>query len=138
MSIGNMMTRKPITVDPGDSLAKAATLMEQENVGAIVITERGKPTGIVTDRDLAFATCVRGLTPNNAIVTVMTHPVSTIREDEGVLDATRQMMEQSVRRLPIVDEDGKLVGLVSADDLVPLLSRELHNIAESIQAEVAD
>ena len=138
MSIGKMMTRKPITMDPGDSLAKAARLMEKENVGAVVVTERGKPAGIVTDRDLAFATCVRGLTANNAIVTVMSHPVFTIREDEGVLDATKQMMEQSVRRLPIVDEDDMLVGLVSADDLVPLLSRELHNIVEGIQAEIAD
>ena len=138
MSIGKMITRKPISVDPGDSLAAVARLMEQENVGAIVVTERDKPTGIVTDRDLALATCVRGLTPNNAIVTVMSHPVSTIREDEGVLDATKQMMDQSVRRLPIIDEDGKLVGLVSADDLVPLLSRELHNIVEGIQAEIAD
>ena len=138
MSIGQMMTRKPITIDPGGSLAQAARLMEQENVGAVVVTERGKPTGIVTDRDLALATCVRGITPNNAIVTVMSHPVYTIREDEGVLDATKQLMEQSVRRLPIVDEDDMLVGLVSADDLVPLLSRELHNIVEGIQAEIAD
>ena len=138
MSIGQMMTRKPITIDPGGSLAQAARLMEQENVGAVVVTERGKPTGIVTDRDLALATCVRGITPNNAIVTVMSHPVYTIREDEGVLDATKQLMEQSVRRLPIVDEDDMLVGIVSADDLVPLLSRELHNIVEGIQAEIAD
>ena len=138
MSIGQMMTRKPITIDPGGSLAQAARLMEQENVGAVVVTERGKPTGIVTDRDLALATCVRGITPNNAIVTVMSYPVYTIREDEGVLDATKQLMEQSVRRLPIVDEDDMLVGLVSADDLVPLLSRELHNIVEGIQAEIAD
>lgn len=138
MSIGKMVTRKPITADPGDSLAKVATLMEQENVGAVVVTERRKPVGIVTDRDLALATCVRGLTPNNAIVTVMTHPVATIREGEGVLDVTEQMMEHSVRRLPIVDEHDELVGLVSADDLVPLLSRELHNIVEGIQAEIAD
>ena len=138
MSIGKMVTRKPITADPGDSLTKVATLMEQENVGAVVVTERRKPVGIVTDRDLALATCVRGLTPNNAIVTVMTHPVATIREGEGVLDVTEQMMEHSVRRLPIVDEHDELVGLVSADDLVPLLSRELHNIVEGIQAEIAD
>jgi signal-transduction protein with cAMP-binding, CBS, and nucleotidyltransferase domain len=137
MAIGKMITRKPVTVAPDDSLAKAAKLMEQENVGAVVVTERGKPTGIVTDRDLALATCVRGVSRDDAVVAVMTHPVSTIREDEGVLDATRQMMEQSVRRLPIVDQYEHLVALVSADDIVPLLSRELHNIVEGIQAEVA-
>jgi CBS domain-containing protein len=138
MSIGRMITRKPVTIAPDASLADAAKLMEQENIGAIVVTEKGKPTGIVTDRDLALATCVRGVSRGDAVVAVMNHPVSTIREDEGVLDATKQMMEQSVRRLPIVDDHERLVGLVSVDDIVPLLSRELHHIAEGIQAEVAD
>jgi signal-transduction protein with cAMP-binding, CBS, and nucleotidyltransferase domain len=67
----------------------------------------------------------------------MTCPVSAIRQDEGVYNATQQMMELAVRRLPVVDEQGQLVGLVSLDDLLLLLGRELHNIAEGIRAEVA-
>jgi CBS-domain-containing membrane protein len=63
----------------------------------------------------------------------MNHPVVTIRDDEGVLEVTNLMMEQSVRRLVIVDEQGELVGLVSVDDLIPLLSVELGNIAEGMQ-----
>jgi CBS domain-containing protein len=63
MSIGKMITREPVALDPGDSNAKAAKLMEQENVSAVVVTERGKLTGIVTDRDLALATCVRAVSP---------------------------------------------------------------------------
>jgi CBS domain-containing protein len=138
MSIGTMIRRKAITVCPGDSLAKAAKLMEDEGVGAVVVTERSKPVGILTDRDLALATCVRGISPYNVVKTMMTSPVSTIRADEGVLDVTNLMMEQCVRRLPIVDDDGCLVGLVSADDLIPLLSHELSNIAEGIEGTLVD
>jgi CBS domain-containing protein len=132
-----MMARKPVTAHPADSIALVAKLMDRKNVGAVVITENDTPTGIVTDRDLALATCIRLVSPDEPVESVMTHPVSTLREDEGILDATKQMMEHSVRRLPVVDEHERVVGLVSVDDLIPLLSRELHHIAEGIQSEVA-
>jgi CBS-domain-containing membrane protein len=63
-------------------------------------------------------------------------PVETIRDDEGVYNATQKMMELAVRRLPVVDGVGRLVGLVSLDDLLSLLSRELRNVAEGVRAEV--
>ena len=138
MSIGKMITRKPVTVGRGESLAKTAKLMEQENIGTVVVTVEGRPAGIVTDRDLALATCVHRASPDDAIGLVMTSPVSTLREDEDILDATKQMMVQSVRRLAVVDERERLVGVVSVDDLIPFLSRALQNIAEGIQAEIAD
>jgi CBS domain-containing protein len=126
-----------VTARPHDSLADAGRLMEKENVGAIVVTEGNRPVGIVTDRDLALAVCVRGLSPQDSIQGIMACPVSTISQDEGVYTATQQLMEHAVRRLPMVDNNGNLVGLVSLDDLLLLLSRELHNMAEGIQAEVA-
>jgi CBS domain-containing protein len=137
MSLGTLITRKPVALAPADTLAKAARLMQQENVGAIVITEFDRPVGIITDRDLALAAYVRRLSPDDALRTVMTYPVATVRDDDGVVEATRLMMEQAVRRLPVVDDSGRLVGLLSIDDVIPLLSRQLHNIAEGIQAEVA-
>jgi signal-transduction protein with cAMP-binding, CBS, and nucleotidyltransferase domain len=99
-------------------------------VGAVVVTESDRPVGIITDRDLALAACVRGTSPDERVQSVMTCPVSTISKDEGVYSATQQMMEQAVRRLPVVDQSGSLVGLVSLDDLLLLLSRELQNMAE--------
>jgi signal-transduction protein with cAMP-binding, CBS, and nucleotidyltransferase domain len=111
--------------------------MEQENVGAVVVTEADRPVGIVTDRDRALAACVRGTSSDEHVQSVMTCPVSTISKDEGVYTATQQMMEQAVRRLPVVDQSGGLVGLVSLDDLLLLLSRELQNMAEGIKVESA-
>jgi signal-transduction protein with cAMP-binding, CBS, and nucleotidyltransferase domain len=78
--------------------------------------------------------CTLGTSPEARLQNVMTCPVATIRQDEGVYNATQQMMQLSVRRLPVVDDLGRLVGLVSLDDLLLLLGRELHNIAEGIRA----
>jgi signal-transduction protein with cAMP-binding, CBS, and nucleotidyltransferase domain len=110
--------------------------MDEHNVGAIVVVEQDRPVGIVTDRDLARSVCILGTSPEAHVQNVMTCPVATIRQDEGVYNATQQMMELAVRRLPVVDEVGGLVGLVSLDDLLLLLGRELHNIAEGIRTEV--
>jgi CBS domain-containing protein len=137
MSIGNLLARKVITAEPTDSLAKAARLMEQHTIGAIVVVEQGRPVGIVTDRDLARSVCSLGTSPEAHLQNVMTCPVATIRWDEGAYNATQQMMQLAVRRLPVVDKLGRLVGLVTLDDLLLLVSSELQNIAEGILAEVS-
>lgn len=135
MSLTKMLTRNAVAARPQDSLAEVARLMQAENVGAVVITEKTRPVGIVTDRDLAFAVCTGGCNPQDEIQSVMTCPVETIYGDEGVYNATQKMMELAVRRLPVVNYMGNLIGLVSLDDLLLLLSRELHQLAEGIQAE---
>ena len=129
--------RNVVTAEPRTSLANVARLMKQNNVGAIVITEQDRPVGMVTDRDLAMATCVCGVSPEEPVQSVMMCPVSTIREDEDILDATQQMMQLAVRRLPVVDPFGRLVGIVSLDDLLLLMSRELQNLGEGIRAKIA-
>jgi CBS domain-containing protein len=135
MSLTKLLVRKAITASPQDSLADVARLMKDENVGAVVITERVRPVGIVTDRDLALAVCSEGGNPLDEVQSVMTCPVETICGDEGIYSATQKMMDLAVRRLPVVNYMGALIGLVSLDDLLLLLSRELHQLAEGIQAE---
>lgn len=137
MSLSELVTRKLVIAAPKDSLTKVANLMEEENVGAVVVTQENRPVGIVTDRDLALAVCIRGKSPDEHVQNVMTCPVSTISKDEGVYDATQKLMEQAVRRLPVTDENGDAIGLVSLDDLLLLLSRELQNMAEGIKVEAA-
>jgi signal-transduction protein with cAMP-binding, CBS, and nucleotidyltransferase domain len=72
--------------------------MEQENVGAVVVVERERPVGIITDRDVALAVCLHGAKSFDAVQTRMTCRVDTIREDEGVYNATHKMLELAVRR----------------------------------------
>jgi CBS domain-containing protein len=137
MKPSNKFTKAVVTVGPQSPLSKAAQLMDEHNVGAIVVAEQGRPVGIVTDRDLALAVCAKGLSRDEHVQQDMTCPVTTIKQSDGVFKATQHMMEASVRRLPVVDDSGRLVGLVSLDDLLLLLSGELQNMAEGVRPEMA-
>jgi CBS domain-containing protein len=137
MSLGALLARKTVTAGPKDSLAKAAQLMKEKHVGAVVIVEQDRPVGIITDRDLALAFGLHGAVPGDPIQSRMMSPVETIRSDEGIYNATQKMMELAVRRLPVINHAGALVGMVTLDDLIALLSRELRNVAEGVRGEVA-
>src|SRR5687767_12011240 len=108
MSLGAVLARRPVTVVPEESLSKVARLMEQENVGAIVVVQQYRPVGIITDRDLALSLCLHGALPRDPVRRRMTSPVDTIRDDQGIYEATQKMMQLAVRRLPVVDDDGQL------------------------------
>lgn len=125
-----------VAAGPNDSLAAIARLMEQHNVGAVVIVENHRPVGIVTDRDLALELGARGASPQTPAVRVMSTPVEIIHQDEKVFGATQTMRDLNVRRLVVVDEDGLLCGMVTVDDLLQLLARELANLAEGIRPEM--
>jgi CBS domain-containing protein len=136
MTLGQLFPRKVVTASPKDSLAFVAARMQEHNVGAVVVTEDDRPVGIVTDRDLALAMGARAVSPQAPVETVMASNVRTILADEGVFTATRHMRDYEVRRLPVVDAEGRLVGIVTLDDLLRLLGREQYELAEGIRHEV--
>jgi signal-transduction protein with cAMP-binding, CBS, and nucleotidyltransferase domain len=129
--------KKVVTVLPCESLSSVARAMDQHNVGAVVIAENRKPVGIITDRDLALQLGAHGVSPQTPVVKVMTSPVQTVARDDGVFDTTQAMMELRVRRLPVVDDDGELVGLVTLDDLLRVLSGELSSLVQGVKSEMA-
>jgi CBS domain-containing protein len=136
MKLIEQFVRKVVTAQPQDSLAAVARRMQEHNVGAVVIAERQRPVGIVTDRDLALELGARGTPPECPVVKVMSTPVEIVSLGEGVFDVAELMKEYKVRRLPVVDEDGILVGLVTLDDLLHLLARELWNLTQVVEAEM--
>ncbi|HLN32228.1 MAG TPA: CBS domain-containing protein [Gemmataceae bacterium] len=129
--------KRVVTAMPQETLAAVARLMEQHNVGAVVLAENHRPVGIVTDRDLALHIAAHGVPLQAPAARVMSTPVMTVGRDDGVFDTTQSMMESGVRRLPVVDEDGRLVGLVTLDDLLRVLGRELSNLLDGIRSEMA-
>jgi CBS domain-containing protein len=137
MSISQLITRKPVTVRQNDTLAFAAKMMKSHNVGALVIVHDERPIGIVTDRDLAMAVCSGECATSDPLRNVMTCPVETIGDDAGIYRTAQRMMELAVRRLPVVDKNGNLTGLISLDDLLQLISHELQYMAEGVRAETA-
>jgi len=133
MKLGEQFHRDVATVEPEATLADAGKLMKDRNVGDVVVVEYDEPIGILTDRDLAMAVTVDGAGPQTPVSEVMSRPVVTIREEQGVFNATQYMLGYQIRRLPVVNEDDKLVGIVTLDDMLSLLSRELANVIKSVE-----
>jgi CBS domain-containing protein len=136
MKVVESFVRPVVSASPRDSLAAVAGLMETHNVGAVVIVEDHRPVGIVTDRDVALAVAARERSPQTAAAAVMTAPAQTITPREGVFAATLAMKENHVRRLPVVDDNGWLVGIVTLDDVLRVLGRELHNLLDALEPEM--
>jgi CBS domain-containing protein len=110
--------------------------MQEHNVGTVVIVEYQRPVGIITDRDMALALGAQGISPQTQVQKVMTRHVLVIPEDAGIFAATNYMREREVRRLPIVDREDHLVGMVTTDDLLRCLSWELYNLTEAMRHEM--
>ena len=119
MLIKDMMTKAPACCKPSDTLDQVAKLMRDRDCGEIPVCDGTKIVGVITDRDITIRAVASGKTPMAVPVSeVMTHNVSTIREDEKLDKALALMEDELVRRLPVVDETGKIVGIVSQADLV--------------------
>lgn len=128
-----------VTASAATTLATLGQLMADKNVGAVVILDdQGKVEGIVTDRDLALALTTKGGTLSQTAGEVMTQPVHTIWEDEGVFNASQYFLGHQVRRLPVIDREDHLRGIVSIDDLFGLLARELFNVARALEPALGE
>jgi signal-transduction protein with cAMP-binding, CBS, and nucleotidyltransferase domain len=125
-----------VTAAPGDSLASVARAMLEHNVGTVVVVENHAPVGIITDRDLALALGAQGVPAQAPATRVMTSPVEAIQPGDGMFQATRVMRERNIRRLAVVDDEGLLVGVVTLDDLLRLVSQEMANLVEGIAPEM--
>ena len=118
VSVSEMMTRGVRSLAPTDTLQKAAQAMEELNVGVIPVCADGKVVGMVTDRDIVVRGVARGLAaPTTALREVMSEQVETCCEDDPLDAATQKMEESKIRRLPVLDRQGQLVGILSLGDV---------------------
>ena len=131
--VGRMCSKPVVTAQPDDAVLAVARLMRARNVGAVVIVSDGNPVGLLTDRDLVVEVMARDRDPSATPVReVMRKQPTVIREDASVFDAARALARRRVRRLPVVNRDGRLVGIIALDDILMLLGGEMSNIAESL------
>ena len=118
MNISQVMTPDVKVVSPTDSLQSAALLMRENDFGLLPVGEEDRLVGMLTDRDITIRAVAEGLPPGQTEVgQVMTSEVEYIFDDYPVEEAARYMSELQVRRLPVVDRDHRLVGIVSLGDL---------------------
>lgn len=138
MSLARLTQIQVQTIQLSNTMAEAAQLMCRHSVGALVITDATAvtPVGVITDRDLVWMIS-EGLDPKEAIVgQFIRSSLHTIPVTAGLGEAVAKMREHGVRRLPIVDQEGRLLGIVSLDDIVVLLGKELADAAAAIQTEM--
>ena len=133
MKVRDVMHEGATWVEPNTSIGELARIMRDEDIGAIPIGENDRLIGMVTDRDIV----VKGLIDGIDVATltardVMTGPILYCRANEEVEDAVRLMEEHEVRRLPVIDENKRMVGILALGDISSHAGRELSG--EVIQA----
>ena len=141
MSVGEVCNREVIVIAPESSVLEAARLMRRCHVGDLVVVQQrnGKavPLGIVTDRDLVIEVMAAEVDPSQVMVgDLATHRLATAREGDEMLDSLAQMAQRGVRRLPVVDQGGALIGILTLDDLLDLLSEQVGNLATLVRTEL--
>jgi len=136
MLVKDVMTSPVITIDEDDSVTKAAQLMDQHNVGCIIVTSKqGKPLGIITERDLVSRVLAKNVqTSKLTAKEVMTSPLITVDPDETLSEAARRMSRLNIRRLGVIYK-GNLVGIVSSKDILAVTPELIELIQERARIE---
>ena len=118
-----------ITCTAATSMSHAARLMGDAGIGVLVVVDdQQHVVGVATDRDIAVRGVGRDLPPDTPVGSIMTQEIATVRADTEVADAARQMAVRGCRRLPVVDEEGRILAVLSADDLYRVSSEVLSEL----------
>jgi CBS domain-containing protein len=140
MAIGEICNREVVYVNRDVTVHAACKLMRHYHVGSLVVVDESEgkrvPVGILTDRDIVIEIDAMDLDPK--VITagdIMSPELATVAENHGVLETIEIMRFKGVRRMPIVDADGRLVGIVTIDDLLEVLAEELTDIARIVARE---
>lgn len=137
MSLKKLMTEDVTYLPSTASVLDAAKFMTSMNVGSVIVCDNDSPSGLITDRDVVAKVIALGKDSSTTkIGEVMVSPVVTISEDKDIIDATKLMSAHGIRRLPITDVKGKLAGVISLDDVLLLLSKEMENVATTLKKEL--
>jgi CBS domain-containing protein len=142
MPIGEVCIRDVLVAKRETTIREAAQLMRQHHVGDLVVVDalngRRNPIGIVTDRDIVISVVATALDPTVfTLGDLVIQALITAKEDSGIAESIQRMRFNGVRRMPIVDKEGGLVGIVTVDDLVRLLSQELSDLSSVVSHEQA-
>ncbi len=137
MSLERFCREPVVTIQPTQSVRDAALLMRDRHVGAVLVVDDDRPIGIVTDRDIVMRAIIEGRDPNKTpIRDVMSGSLTVAASDQKIDDAVIAIRTAGVRRLPIVNAAGKVIGIVTLDDLVVLMAGELNLVAGAVQTNL--
>jgi CBS domain-containing protein len=137
-TLDSLATPIIVTASPDTTARQAAQLMRTHHVGSLVVvdsaSDSGKPVGIVTDRDLVLAVMAEGLDPSLFTVgDIMSIDLVTVPASANLIDATHELRRRRVRRLIVLDDAGRVVGLAALEDLLEALARELGELVLALR-----
>lgn len=140
MRAGEYCNREVVVVDEERSITQAAEIMREYHVGDVVIckVKYGKqvPVGIFTDRDIALEIVAKGTDPESISVgDAMSFDLTTVTEDDDLMHVIEVMRDKGIHRVPVVDVDEALVGILTVDDIVDLLSEVLIDLAHLVDRQ---
>ena len=121
-SVSSLVKRLPVSVSPDTSVREAARIMYDNGVGSVIVVVEGKPVGVFTERDL-LKLVATGVSLDARIEGVMSKNVITVKTGDSIIKAATLMSENRIRHLPVVDEKGELVGVISIRDIVDYLGK---------------
>ncbi len=134
MRVGEISTVQTVFCAGDETVQGAALLMRKHHVGDVVVVEPGSglrvPVGIVTDRDIVVSVIALGLDPASLLVSdIMSDELLTAKEDDDVNETIDHMRYRGIRRVPVVDADGQLKGIISVDDVLEFLAEEMGELS---------
>ena len=140
MFIGELCNRDVIIAEKSASILSIAQLMRNHHVGSIVITEtQGDceiPAGIITDRDLVIEIMAKDIDMDSVTAgDIMTSDLATVKESQHIWDTVQLMCQKGIRRMPVVNDENVLIGIITVDDLLDVLISELENISKLVLTE---
>lgn len=140
MSIGEICNREVIVIEKEGSISEVIRLMRDHHVGDVVVVETRNglryPVGILTDRDIVVEILAKDIGLDDVgIVDVMSYELAVSGEEDDVIDTVKRMRAKGVRRMPVVNRQGVLIGIVTVDDLIDLIAEQVKDLANLIGNE---
>ncbi len=140
MSAGEYCNREVVVVEKSESISAVINLMRSFHVGDVVVVEQKGdarvPVGIFTDRDVVIELLAEDIDFDSvSIGDVMSFELVTVSQDAGLLDAIKLMRSKGIRRIPVTNEQGGLIGILTVDDILALLAEQLGDIVGLISNE---
>jgi CBS domain-containing protein len=140
MKISEICRSDVVSIDQNASAAEAAKIMKRSRIGSLIAIEEGsnKPIGIITDRDIVLKVIAEGKDPSSVkIAEFMSKNLYMENQDTDIAEVISMMKEKGIRRVPIIDDESRLCGIVSLDDLCLMVDKEQDNIADIIRKQIS-
>ncbi len=136
MPLSKIITGEVVSVGPDTPVVQAAKAMLDKHVGFLMVTEGSRLVGVLTDRDIAVRVVAQnrdfgGLKARD----IMTREPISIKEDTGIYEALKLMADHGIRRVPVTGGDGGVVGIITLDDVLKIMSKEIAKVGSAIHWE---